>query len=297
MKFEFNFVVKLILPCLLLFLSLQLSAQNESKQMLVDKYLKIDKVSDRILIVGSGSYYYTAVVGVITEKGIVCIDAGIAPEFTAHYREVLAKEFKRNDFKYLINTHGHYDHTAGNQAFNDVPIIAHENCKNDIVEFWNDTTRANKFVYKAKERLHNRQSEYEPNSEWWNFYESLLLQNSSLMKSLEMDFKYVYPSITFSDRMDLRLGDVTFQLIYFGKAHTSSDIMIYIPEEKTLLVGDLFDKGGEPDFDITNTKNAQRWYQVMDYVMKLKIEKVIYGHGLVFNKNDLDLFNTNIRKN
>ena len=213
---------------------------------------------------------------------------------TAHYKKIIEQEFGDSEFIYLINTHGHYDHTTGNQAFFDVPIIAHDNCKSEIVDFWNDTARVNRSIYEAEERLKNRQSSLELNSDMWKFYESLMQQISSLNETLKDNFNVTYPTITFNDRLNLDLGDVTFQLIYFGEAHTTSDIIIYIPEEKTLCIGDLFGKGGAPDFDVS--KNNKRWFEVMDWAMDQEIEKIIYGHGLVITKDDIDSFNRKLMK-
>ncbi|OGU61376.1 MAG: hypothetical protein A2V66_15970 [Ignavibacteria bacterium RBG_13_36_8] len=287
-------LLKYLIIFIVISVNLPLLAQINTAKTINDKYLKIEKISNRVIIVGSGSIYYTSVICIKTDKGLIAIDAGSSPVMTANYRKIIEQEFRRNDFVYLINTHGHYDHTTGNQAFSDVPIIAHENCEKEIVEFWVDSTRSNRFVYNAEERLKKSQAQYEQDSEWWNFYESLLLQNSTLMEIIDTDFKVVYPSIIFSDRLNLQMGDITLQLIYFGEAHTTSDILIYIPEEKILFIGDLFDKGGEPDFDLTN--KDKRWLEVMDYILQQEIEKVIYGHGLVFTKEDLILFNSNIIK-
>lgn len=291
-----KYLWKYWITILIVFVNIPLFAHIITDERIEDKYLKIEKISDRVIIVGSGSYYYTSVIGIKTKKGLVAVDAGISPVMTARYRKIIEQEFERDDFIYLINTHGHYDHTTGNQTFSDIPIIAHANCKNDIVEFWNDTARTNRSVYNAEERLKGRQSKYDPGSEWWNFYESLLQQTSTLKESIEDNFELTLPTLTFDDRLSLHLGDIKLQLIYFGKAHTTSDIMIYIPEEKVLFCGDLFDIGGKPDFDETN-KN-KRWFEVMDWLLQpeMKIEKIIYGHGLVFTKEDLISFNNNIRK-
>lgn len=301
MKYNINKILNLkkydwVFLSTLLFIAINFRfvAQINASNNIIDQYSLVNRISSRIVLVGSGSYYYTAVIGIKTEKGLIAIDSGISPKMTAGYRKIIEGEFKRDDFIYLINTHSHYDHTTGNQVFSDVPIIAHDNCKTDIEAFWNDTERVNLSIYKAEERLQKRQSACEPGSDMWKFYESMKQQNSTLMESLKDDLKLTYPTVTFSDRMDLFLGDMTLQLIYFGEAHTKSDILIYIPEEKMLFVGDLFDKGGEPDFDITSKK--KRWLEVLDWLSQQEIEKIIYGHGLVFTKEDLSLFIKKLRQ-
>ena len=282
----------------IVFLNIPLLSQSSTAQIINDEYLNVEKISERVIIVGSGAYYYTAIIGIKTEKGLVAVDAGISPVMTARYRKIIEQELGRDDFIYLINTHGHDDHTSGNQVFSDVPIIAHENCKVDMMEFWNDTAKVNKYVYNEDKRIKAMQSLVELDSDTWKYYESLLQQNYTLKETIsEGGFKITYPTVTFNDRLTMDLGDITLQLIYFGKAHTTSDIMIYIPEEKILCIGDLFGKDGEPGFDVTNNEDAKRWHKVMDWLLEpdKQIEIIIYGHGLILSKKDLISFNNNIR--
>ena len=65
----------------------------------------------------------------LTKKGIVVIDAQF-PDTAPHLIDELKKKSEK-PFKFLINTHHHGDHTAGNIAFKDIVehVIAHENSK------------------------------------------------------------------------------------------------------------------------------------------------------------------------
>jgi len=61
------------------------------------------------------------------KEGIVVIDAQF-PDTAAHLIEDLKKR-NSNPFRYLLNTHHHGDHTAGNIAFKGIveKVVAHEN--------------------------------------------------------------------------------------------------------------------------------------------------------------------------
>jgi cyclase len=65
----------------------------------------------------------------LTKKGIVVVDAQF-PDSAAHLIDELKKKSKK-PFKYLINTHHHGDHTAGNIAFKGLAehVVAHVNSK------------------------------------------------------------------------------------------------------------------------------------------------------------------------
>ncbi len=78
---------------------------------------------------GSGSATHastTSIVAFATDKGIVVVDTFGVPEVDTQLREVIARELGRSDFRVLINTHEHGDHTGGNSAYADCTIVGHE---------------------------------------------------------------------------------------------------------------------------------------------------------------------------
>ena len=60
-------------------------------------------------------------------RTISTIEASLIRAHDARIRQAIEKEFGRDDIKYLINTHFHHDHTAGNQIYADATIIGHIN--------------------------------------------------------------------------------------------------------------------------------------------------------------------------
>lgn len=63
----------------------------------------------------------------LSKKGIVVVDSQF-PEQSKHLIDELKKKSEK-PFKYLINTHHHGDHSAGNISFKDIVehVVAHEN--------------------------------------------------------------------------------------------------------------------------------------------------------------------------
>jgi len=104
--------------------------------------LHVKKITDNVIRIWAGDYISsTAVSAVATQKGIVVIDTTDIPKLDQAFRKVIEKEFGRNDFKYLINTHGHGDHTKGNGVYSDCQIIAHESVVEMMKENFNDIPR------------------------------------------------------------------------------------------------------------------------------------------------------------
>ena len=54
------------------------------------------------------------------------------------------------------------------------------------------------------------------------------------------------PELTFSDRMTLHLLDFPVELRHVGRAHTSNDVLVWLPEQRVLFAGDLAFAGGQP---------------------------------------------------
>lgn len=233
-----------------------------------EENIKFERLSDRVLIIQSGKVYFDQVIAIASERGLVMIDTGIAPSLTAKYRKIIEREFGRNDFIYVINTHYHFDHTSGNQVFPEAEIISHERSPEGMRQF--DQGKQN-FIALRRARmaqLENQLKSLEPNSENAQRLRDLATTNQIMIDDLENNFVLTLPTITFNDRMTLDLGDLKLKLIYFGEGlHTGDDIIIHCPEEKLLFTGDLFFRGAmrvafSAQFD------APRWIEVLNDVLK-----------------------------
>jgi glyoxylase-like metal-dependent hydrolase (beta-lactamase superfamily II) len=269
---------RIIFICFILTLALtlaELRAEDEPS-------IEFERYSDRVLIVKTGKVSFDQVIAIASERGLVLIDTGIAPSLTAEYRKIIEREFRRNDFSYVINTHSHFDHFNGNQVFPEAEIIAHELCPDRMRQF--EEGRQN-FITARKARigqLENQLKSLELNSVEAQRLRDFIYQYSIMTDDLENN-NYVLtpPTITFNDRMTLDLGDLKLKLIYFGEGrHTGDDIIIHCPEEKLLFTGDLFFRGSmliafSAQFD------APRWIEVLNDVLKdmRQVEWVYDAHN------------------
>lgn len=135
----------------------------------------------------------------IGDNEVLLIDAKMDKKSVDQTIEEI-KKITGKPIKYLVNTHSDGDHVWGNQYFPEtVSFIAHENCRNEFYHPGRDGSP----------------------SEW----------NKPELASF-------IPSITFNDKMDIYLGTKKVELWYFGVGHTTGDIVVYFPEEKTAFFGD-----------------------------------------------------------
>jgi glyoxylase-like metal-dependent hydrolase (beta-lactamase superfamily II) len=225
-----------------------------------EKTTQVQKISARIIILKINDTNITAI---SAEKGVVVIDTGNALPQARIAKKIIEENFPGEKIAFVINTHGDYDHTFGNQIFSDAMIIGHSMCE----EWMSRTTDDEKFKMQIKS--------YPP------------------LK----DFISTPPNLTFTERLTLHLGNITMKLRYYGIAHTNSDILIEVPEEKLLIVGDLFFAKGLPGMNIHEGKynpgswDVPKWIENLNKILDGKTwNHIVSGHGDFIPQRNLALW-------
>lgn len=87
----------------------------------------------------------------------------------------------------------------------------------------------------------------------------------------------VYADETFQDRMNFELGDVTFELMHVGPAHTPGDSLVWLPGEQIVFSGDVVYV--ERMLGVLPVSNTRNWIDAFDRMAALAPEVIIPGHG------------------
>ena len=238
------------------------------------------------------------VVALSTAKGIVVVDSTGIPSIARKMRKIIEKEFGSTDFKYLINTHNHWDHSWGNMAFPEVKTVAHERCK---ALMRRDEDRMDETIASFKRNIQTRKeslNKLEPGSEDAKRAQAYITEATMAVADYSEGFRMMPPMITFDDRMTLDLGDMTLNLVYFGMSHSSADIFIHIPEENLLLTGDIFlDGRWVPLFTAGGDLDIPRWIEVLNGLLADdNIKLVIPGHQHFWPRERLEIWRDYIVK-
>jgi glyoxylase-like metal-dependent hydrolase (beta-lactamase superfamily II) len=258
---------------------------------------RIERLGQGAALFQTGEESTTNTVVLASRQGLVVVDTGALPSRAAALRAAIEQEFGRTDFAYVINTHSHYDHTDGNQAFADVPIIAHQNAPREMGEWSRSPQAIDAFL--------------ESRAQWRTMLEAQLktavagsrdeariheemAENDALADDLRSGrFTPTPPGVLFNDRLTLDLGDLSADLISFGPDHTESDIVVHVPQFGLLLVGDLFARESLPCFEDA-ANQVPHWFQVLDGLLNARwptVERVVCGHGEVMT---VDEFRTQV---
>jgi cyclase len=86
------------------------------------------------------------------------------------------------------------------------------------------------------------------------------------------------PAITFQDRLTLHFGGKEIQVLYFGKAHTQGDSIIFVPQDRIAYLSEIFFSDEFPNmaggFGVS-------WLRVLDSIEALQADIFVPGHGSV----------------
>jgi glyoxylase-like metal-dependent hydrolase (beta-lactamase superfamily II) len=228
----------LFIMALILFMALAtLPSEAESVEGLS---LHVKALAPRSIRVWVGDYVSsTAVCAIATEKGIVVIDSTDIPKLDQAFRKVIARELGRNDFKYLINTHGHADHTNGNGVYADCQIIAHESVPDMMRENFGNHSRLSGWIKEDIQRQKDQIATGKLSEEQKAAAEERMIINTLNVEFLNSSLTPTFPGKTFRDKLVLDCGDVSFELFQSGGTHTKSDIFILVPQKGILFTGDM----------------------------------------------------------
>jgi cyclase len=180
---------------------------------------------------------------ILARDGVSAIDASSTERRTRAFRDAIGS-VTRAPVRTLVNTHHHPDHTAGNGLFADATIVAHELAREEMRALG-------------------------------------LPHNSGVWTDTDYgDLKLTLPFLTFADRLTLWADDLRCELLYAGgPAHTTNDIVVWIPERSVLFAGDLLFNGGTPFLLSGSVLGA---IDVLEnFLRPLGAQTIVPGHGPV----------------
>lgn len=96
-----------------------------------------------------------------------------------------------------------------------------------------------------------------------------------LFRSVESVPGLTWPTLTFKGEMTLWLGKLEVKIMQLGRGHTKGDTVVWLPQEKVLLSGDLVEYGATP---YAGDAYFQDWPATLDAIAALE-PKLVPGRG------------------
>ncbi len=214
---------------------------------------------------------------IVTDDGVVVVDAGQ----TAEAGRALIKAIRTvtdQPIRYVIDTHHHFDHTFGNEAFPaDTLIIGHEFTRAKLAGTPLNEISVGDVLNSLRTRITRFSAGAEKDTDE---AKAKVAEAKSYLDALSA-VKPRPPTRMVSDAMQLRVGNRDLRILWLGRGHTAGDIVVYLPAEKILCTGDLYNGA------VGYLKEAfvGEWADTLDALAKIDADVMIAGHGPVLKKD------------
>ncbi len=187
---------------------------------------------------------------VLTREGVVLIDSGHNPTDSRAILEAV-KKLTPLPVRFLIDTEPHPDHTTGHFVFSPpATIIAAEGAGASMrSREGGETDRIQKLAATSPE-----------------------------MRAALEDYRFITPDIEYRQKMSLKVGERTFELMYLKGVHSESDTAVWLPKERV-----LFSAAG---IIVNQINNLRPIVSIPDVLAAAKTMKslaplhVVPGHGI-----------------
>jgi glyoxylase-like metal-dependent hydrolase (beta-lactamase superfamily II) len=227
------------------------------------------------------------IIVIVNDADVLVVDSGLTPSAAeSAIREI--RKLTSKPVRYLVNTHWHGDHWQGNEAFvaawPGLEIIACEQGYNGILR--NGMVWVRKFYQKYLQlMIDNYEADLKKgtNPDGKKFTEAEIAQlreGIQLTKSDLEEIKKLHPTpptMTFQDKMALKRGSREIQLHYLGWGNTVGDAVIYLPNEKILIPGDLVVYPSPYE----SGSFSKEWLETSRKLKDFEFRYLIPGHGKV----------------
>ncbi|MDM4765640.1 MBL fold metallo-hydrolase [Pelomonas sp. SE-A7] len=182
---------------------------------------------------------------VVTDEGVLVVDAlgspALAEELLTAIRRITDKPLR-----YVVVTHYHADHIYGLQVLKaaGAQVIAQ--------------TEGQAYLHSETANLRLKAS------------------RQDLFPWIDEQTQLVAADRWIAQPTTLKLGGLDFLLQPAGPAHTPEDLVVYVPQLKLLLAGDLVFRGRVP---FVGQADSGRWIAGLDQLLGFGAEVIVPGHG------------------
>ena len=97
------------------------------------------------------------------------------------------------------------------------------------------------------------------------------------------DWRAFVPTQTVDTRADTKIDGVNIDLVHFAPAHTSGDLVAFLPDQKIVFVGDLFGAG----IHLENNGSSEGMLESLRGLVSLDADTYVRGHAPPATKADM----------
>lgn len=190
--------------------------------------------------------------GIVVGDDSVLVVEGLA--VPRHARDLIAdvRRLTSRPLRYVVNTHSHWDHSFGNEAFGEALVIGHANARTELETVGEE-------------------------------YRRRVLERHDAFEFEVGAVRIRPPELTFDTRMALHFGGRPIDLRYFGRAHTAGDIFVHLPADGIVFTGDV---AQVRLFPLVTDGFLTEWPATASGALDLGAAKFVPGHGTLGHEPD-----------
>ncbi|MEO8028808.1 MAG: MBL fold metallo-hydrolase, partial [Bryobacteraceae bacterium] len=224
---------------------------------------------------------------IIGDRGVFVVDACF---LTASAKEDIA-EIRRltpKPVRYLLNTHWHIDHNAGNsayvEAFPGVEIVSQSATKRimsgknrGVAENWAapDGLLAKEIAGLKSTQAGGKGDFGKPFTDQEKAELVQQIADRQVQMADYKTYRFATPTLTFERSLTLDLGNRIVEIRNNGRATTDGDAFVYLPKQKILVTGDIV----VSPLPYTGGSFPSEWRNTLRMMAAMDFAALVPGHG------------------
>ncbi|UCE89085.1 MAG: MBL fold metallo-hydrolase [Pseudomonadota bacterium] len=182
---------------------------------------------------------------VVTDGGVLLFDTGTSQTIGEALKRAIAKVTDQ-PVRWIVNSHGHGDHWLGNAAFYREGVTIYASPR-------------------VKQRVETE------GQEWISRFERMT-------DGATGHSDVIVPNFEIDERTEAVIGGLRVVFIPSGNSHSPGDILVWLPQRKVLLAGDVVYSDRMPS---TFDSDVRQWIRFLGDLEAIKPVVVVPGHGAV----------------
>jgi cyclase len=234
-----------------------------------------------------GLWFDSNSVFIVGARDVVVVDTNVSPQSA---RETLAALRRLTDkpVRYVVNTHWHDDHHAGNQVYRDafpgVQFVGHARTREELSTTGALNRRqaregAPGFVKTLRKVVEDGKSL--TGAPLTDEERAAYTSDAALVERYLADvtsLEIVFPTVTLSEKLVIDDGTRPIEVLHLGRGHTGADLVVHLPQEHVAIVGDLV---SWPVPLVGTTSHPADFAGTLTRLLDLKAAVIVPGHGPV----------------
>jgi len=224
---------------------------------------------------------------IVNDEDVVVVDANATASST---RETIAalRRITAKPVRYVVNTHWHLDHFEGNAAWREawpgVEFIGHAATREELAGIGATNRRGmleygpGMVVALRKRLAEGRDRAGRPLDAETRAALASDADQAERYLAETKDVAFIPPTLEVRERLTLRRGARTIEILHLGPGHTRADLVVWLPAEGIAVTGDLV---VWPVPLIGNTAAPLDYATTLERLLALGATVFVPGHGPV----------------